>query len=482
MCATENTLLAPVNSTPYTRRAALAVPSLTVSTLLLALTGLSPRVDAAPASSSSSPAATLARADEAPTIRFGGTMATLAHLRNDTDFDRSLRVDDRDGQTDGQIASYFLPKLQVDAAGGVSFVYELELGWNSWSRNDAGQPNQFFPDRREGLQLRHRQLWGGYGDGPWMLRVGYQRLNDPSGLFLDQQAGLAQLRWRGAEGQRIRVELGQLAESSYEGIAVNDNNFTTDSFIGGVQLRQPLSGEKLRFESSLHGLRDDRSIGRPLQLFSGTIGLRVKREGLKAWAHLVLQRGRWEGAALGNLDEEIQSWALQLGASGRQGKLLWSVNSLTLSADNNSDGDGVWGAFWGSGRNRSRSVFLTEDERRDRYDNLDERVGSFWGPFLVNRAGLTVNELSLGYRGRHYIPRFVVSHGAALNPANALGEQSLGWELSLLQRFPLSDHAALSLDGLLFLPGGAAAAFVNDIDRGALEPIYGAAIGFLVDF
>ena len=425
-----------------------------------------------------------APAEEAPKERtefqLSGVLMNSAHLRNDTDFDRSLRVDDRDGQSDGQVATYFLPRLRVKAPGGVVAAYELELGWNSWSRNNAGNPNQFFPSRQEGLQLRHRAIWGGYTQGAWALRVGYQRLRDPSGLFLDQRAGLAQLRWQEGD-RRLKVELGQLAESSYEGVSVRDNNFTTDSVIGGLSFRQGLSGGA-RLELSTHGLRDGRSIGRPLQLFSTTAGVSLKKKGLRGGAHLVLQRGVWENAGLGGVDEEIQTWALQLGLSGRTQRLLWSINSLTLSGDNSEDGDGLWGAFLGSGRNRSRSVFLTEDERRDRYDNLDERVGSFWGPFSYNRAGLTVNEMSIGYHSERYIPRFVIAYGAALNPDNALGHRDLGVELSLLQRFPLSKHAALSLDGLIFLPGKAAAAFLNDIDRSATETLYGLSAGFVVDF
>ena len=29
---------------------------------------------------------------------------------------------------------------------------------------------------------------------------------------------------------------------------------------------------------------------------------------------------------------------------------------------------------------------MTEDEFRDRYDNFDERVSTWWGPFVLNRA------------------------------------------------------------------------------------------------
>jgi len=88
-----------------------------------------------------------------------GNFLTQLHLRNDSDFDGSSRFDDLDGQTDGQVATFFAPRLTIAASGGVTVNYELELGWNAWGRNDPGQPNQFGPSTAPGLAARHKGLW-----------------------------------------------------------------------------------------------------------------------------------------------------------------------------------------------------------------------------------------------------------------------------------------------------------------------------------
>ena len=86
-------------------------------------------------------------AKEAPQSKttLSGQIVTVGHYRNDTDFDATERFDDVDGQTDAQIATFFAPHLRIEAGQGIEVHYELELGWNAWSRNNPGAPNQFLP-------------------------------------------------------------------------------------------------------------------------------------------------------------------------------------------------------------------------------------------------------------------------------------------------------------------------------------------------
>ena len=122
------------------------------------------------------------------------------------------------------------------------------------------------------------------------------------------------------------------------------------------------------------------------------------------------------------------------------------------------------GAFFGAGKNRSASVFLTEDEHRDRYDNIDERIGTHWGPFALNPAGLTIYDLSIGYEVTSvYRPKLVIAGATNINPNRAWDERFVGAEVSLLNRFQLSSSTDAYLNALVFLPGKAAAAFVNDV-------------------
>ena len=139
-----------------------------------------------------------------------GNFLTQMHLRNDNDFDGSERFDDLDGQSDGQLASFFSPIFTARAGGDVMVRYQLDLGWNAWSRNDPGQPNQFFSMRTPGLLARHKQAWAQWkGDGV-RLRAGFQQVKDPTGLFLDHTIGALKA-------------MGQTCKSCHESYRVKKN-------------------------------------------------------------------------------------------------------------------------------------------------------------------------------------------------------------------------------------------------------------------
>ena len=126
---------------------------------------------------------------------------------------------------------------------------------------------------------------------------------------------------------------------------------------------------------------------------------------------------------------------------------------------------------------------MTEDEARDRYDNLDERLGSYWGSLAFSPAGLSVADVTIGYKvNERYTPRLTLAYAVTLNPKRALGHRHVGAELSLSQAFHLSSRAKLLFNALLFAPGGAAAAMINDIDREATELLYGGAVAFVATF
>ena len=80
---------------------------------------------------------------EGTQVTFDGQLTTQIHVRNDSDFDSTERYDDLDGQTEGQAATFFAPRLTIEIPGQSRIVYAAELGWNAWSRNNPGQPEQF---------------------------------------------------------------------------------------------------------------------------------------------------------------------------------------------------------------------------------------------------------------------------------------------------------------------------------------------------
>ena len=428
------------------------------------------------------PTGALANEPEAHTgVSVGGHFLTLLHARSDSDFDPSPRYFDPDGQSEGQSATFFQPHLSARPGGGVEVFYEAELGWNVWSRHATGQPNSFHTSQSPGLSLRHRQLWAEWRASEHVrVRAGYQNFQDPSRLLLDHQWGAIRvdLDW---EPTQTTLWIGQLPDSTYEGLDVRSDNFVTDSLFLGAQTAITLG--ELKVDLALYLIGDHRVIDHPLHLGSALAGIRYESDTVQAWLHALTQVGTWFGSGAAGVDQSIFTWAVQAGVRHQVGAFHWSSNVVALSADDDHDGNDVLGAFFASGKNNSPSTMLTEDEHRDRYDNIDERIGTTFGAFSVNRAGLVVADLALGYQvASWYEPRLVTAAGLTINPANALDQRFVGLEISLLNRFPVSEYATFYLNAQCLLPGRAAAAFTNDVDRNATQIVYGGQLGFLASF
>ena len=118
-------------------------------------------------------------------VNLEGRLTTQVHLRNDSDFDPTERYDDLDGQSEGQAATFFAPRLTLDIPGQSRIVYAAELGWNAWSRNNPGQPQQFGGSDAPGLLVRHKALYARWSNETVSISAGFQDVVDPSGLFLD---------------------------------------------------------------------------------------------------------------------------------------------------------------------------------------------------------------------------------------------------------------------------------------------------------
>ena len=131
----------------------------------------------------------------------------------------------------------------------------------------------------------------------------------------------------------------------------------------------------------------------------------------------------------------------------------------------------------------SRTRLLTEDESRDRYDNIDERMGSYLGVLAFNPAGLMVSDLMVAYPlSTSYRMEAVAGVGTTMNPARAMGARMVGTELTLTQRWMLSRSASVFLTALALLPGEAGAVLLNDQDRSAQETLYGVSTGMSAQF
>jgi hypothetical protein len=412
-------------------------------------------------------------------LQFYGRMQNLVLWRNDSDFDRTAPYYNPHGQDTGVLGTFIAPTLQVTPVEALRIVWETEVGLNLWSLNDA---DEYDTGTERSFRLAIRQLFmeGRFWDGALGFRAGYEQLFDPSGMFLGHWIGAASLSTAHRWG-RLTLTGAQIPDQTHEGIAYDANNFASDTFTYGLRGDFPLGD--LNIVASVWGLHDRQVVGQPLDLMTATARLDGTWDRLSFAVDAALQYGVTGGRAAG-ADETTLAWAVQGSfdlrqplLSGDRLDLLLHLNTMTLSGDDDYDGNDVNGAFFYSGKSRSKTMILTEDDLRDRGGNIDERLGERRhgdaGKFYVVRPGLTVTDLSIGLDVLGFFrPLATVAGAWVLNAENALGGSFVGFEADLHLEFYYREYLSFDLVGTYLLPGEAAAALVNTTgDREAVEPI-----------
>jgi hypothetical protein len=119
-------------------------------------------------------------------------------------------------------------------------------------------------------------------------------------------------------------------------------------------------------------------------------------------------------------------------------------------------------------------MYLTEDEVRNWYDQLDRRMGRYEGGFWQHRAGLFVGDVKATVDVLDWFrPSLILGVSSVLNPDNALGNAWVGFEGNLDLAFRYGDHLIGRIVPGIFVPGRAAAAIVNEgTNRAAADPVY----------
>lgn len=391
-------------------------------------------------------------------------------FRSDSDFDRTAPRYDESGQTVGAFATILTPRLTWHLARNLRVTYEVEIGLNYWSRNNPDTESALSPDV---FVMKHREMFaeGEFLRGRLGFKVGYQRFLDPTGLFLNHWIGAARVWW-GFEDGRVGLFVGEVPDQTYEGITVRDNNFKRDILVFGASGDWDLGGG-WGLAVGVHNLYDSHVVGRTRWVVAPAARVSHESGPWTLFVDGVLQAGRFENAALDGGDQTVLAWAAQ----GHVGLDLhpWSaeVNLLALSPDDAHDGNARQGAFLYAAKPASRTRMLTEDEVRDWYDNYDERLSTFEGGFFLNRAGLLLADASVGVEVADWFrPSVIVGAALALEPHNALGGRFVGVEtlvdLAVFWREMLFVHVT----GGALVPGRAAAALVNRMDRSATDPIW----------
>lgn len=416
----------------------------------------------------------VARADE-PTrgfgigndyVKFRGRMQSLFLWRNDRDFDRTPPFYNAQKQDVGVLGTFFAPYLEITPVKELRIVAELELGLNLWSMQD---PDVYDVGDSHWFRLAIRQLYteGRFFDGRLGFRAGYEQLFDPSGLYLGHWLGAANLTSAWKWG-KVTLTVAQVPDQTYEGVAFDANNFNTDTIVYGLRFDLPL--RHLSLALSAWGTHDTQVIRQTMDLMTLTAQLSGDWDTVKFAIDAGFQYGVTSGRAAGS-DETTLAWSAQ-------GSVAWhqplrkdlafrlQFNQMLLSGDDDHDGNAFNGAWFYSGKSRSRTMLLTEDELRDRGGNIDERLAERRhgdrGKFYVVRPGLSVTDLSLGLDLWDFFkPLLTVGAAFTLNPDNALGSRFVGFETDLHLEFVYGRYLSFDLVGSYLLPGKAAAAFLN---------------------
>ena len=400
-------------------------------------------------------------------VNFSGTLQNVVLVRTDSDFDRTRPYYNAEGQGVGAIATIFDPTVKVNIRDGLFVFYQAELGLNYWSKNNPDQQNATAGDV---FVLKHRQVFvqGLLLDKTFEFKVGYQYLSDPTGLFVSHWIGAAKLGWRG-RNHAVGVLFTQFPDSQWEGVTVDKNNFKHDTFLGGIYYRGGFGDWRIRAWATV--FYDAHIIDKALILGvpSLNVGWHSRNTGIAISG--IVQAGIQRHGAFDLSDARFFSWAVQVNAWWKYKGLRITANLFGLGADDGTKGNGLRGGFLYGGKNRSATVYMTEDEVRDWYDNRDELIGIREGAFFSMRPGLVVGDLKFDYRFLDWLAiRGIVGSAMVVNPDNAMGGRYVGTEGDLqvwFGRAPLFASVTVGAMG----PGKAGAVLINAMDRTALDPV-----------
>lgn len=393
-------------------------------------------------------------------VELRAELQSLFHFRSDADFDRRQREYDESGQTVGAFATLFTPSVTMHIMDRLRIYYELELGLNFWSKHNPDQQDALSADV---FVLKHREIYGAgeLWDEQLGFRVGYAHFWEPTGLFINHWFGLAEVHLTLSEQVRVGLFAGQLPDQTYEGIALTDNNFTHDIWVFGARSEVQWS-ERIKLNAAVTGLYDASVVDRTRWVMVPSARLELTWERLRVSLDAALQAGQVLGMARDGGDETHLAWAAQANAQLRLGRLELAFNALALSPDDAHQGNGNSHGFLYSGKSRSATLMLTEDETRDWYDNLDERMSGARGGLFHNRAGLFISDLKATWNLHEiYRPSLVVGAATVLKPQNALDGVLVAVEADIVLEFHFSDFLVGHLVGGMLIPGDAGGALIN---------------------
>ncbi len=416
-------------------------------------------------------------------IVFKADFQSVFFIKNDEDFDDTPPEYNEDSQQSAFLGTYLRPEFSFYATDNLKIFWEFEIGLNLWSRNNADQnatgSGDYFLFKQRELNAQ-----GSFMDGLVGFSVGYQHFSDPTGLFLNHWIGAASFISKPESGV-FTLSMAQIPDNTAEGILTDENSLTRDRYVFGFRADMPFkSGEtKLVFSPAVYHLYDDTVVDYSKNLANLSLHLDLEWRYLTFIADLAWQYGITSNGAYDGGDVIHSGYAAQIHLGLDFDPFLLDFNFVNLSGDDDHEANDSDGAFLYSGKNRSKTILLSEDEIRDRGDNLDERMGSSDGGFTQIRAGYQLVDLNVAMNVTDYFqPALVVGAAVVNNDTNAMRASFVGMETNLNLKFMVDDVLDFHLVGAILVPGKAASARINGYDRSKTNLMYAGEVAMGVHF
>lgn len=397
-------------------------------------------------------------------------LQNLFLYRNDSDFDRTEPYYNPDGQSVGVLGTILIPRVDFKILENLRIFYEVELGLNYWSKNN---PDQINPVASDIFLVKHRELWteGYFFDKKLGFKAGYQHFIDPTGLFINHWIGAVNLT-SDLEWIKFTSFVGQIPEQTYEGFYINENNFKHDTFIFGARADISFKQKHL-LSAGVYSLYDASVIGKTNFILSPLANIYLNLNPVTLNFGVAGQFGFYEHSTLQGEEQNHYAWAFQSNSNFDFPPFVININFLILSPDDEYDMNEKNYGFHYSGKSLSRTLILTEDEIRDKYDNIDEKMATKRGAFFLTRAGFLLVDTKILYIINKYFKPYIIFGGAfVIENKNALGGNFIGIEIDGGFEIDYKDILVFHLVAGALIAGRAASSHINKINLTATDPLY----------
>ncbi|MCX7945123.1 MAG: hypothetical protein N2746_11510 [Deltaproteobacteria bacterium] len=403
-------------------------------------------------------------------LRLDLELDNFLYYKSDSDFDGSKRLYQPQGNSEGILGTYMNSKLTLNITSDVLIFYEVELGTNIWSKNN---PDIVDPISEDIFVLKHRQIYGSaeFLENKLRVRSGYMRITDPTGLFVNHWIGAFQFGFD-VHSTKNFILFAQLPDFNYEGFTASTNNFANDRWLFALSSSFSLTDRGV-VTVGWYSYYDDAFIKRSNLIHAPVLSYVYSDNSFKVILDGVFQFGVMQNASIGGNDVRELSYGLNLNISEKIWGLNLVLNGLYLSPDDKYISNTYNGGFYYSGKNRSSTIMLSEDELRDQYNNIDERLSIVDGPFYVMRAGLFLLDVKAEFPALGvFIPSLVLGTAFVSNRENTNDSSFVGVEADVFLKLNISHGWDVTgVIGVLF-PGKAASSYINMYDINSVDTQY----------